>query len=184
MRHTCVLPQDTLLTTPARSPTRCSAPPPLSPSSLRSSLDGESAAPGTLARGLGDPLGGLTPSQVIGPVRDAPAPGSLQAAGKLEDLTGIGFFEGYFTDEPFYVANLFYKMGERVVQVLVKYEMAHKIKPLLNTVCIEKREYEPAFHEARTHRCVRMVNGLQQVGALLVTAVYEFQVADGEAVHP
>ena len=58
----------------------------MSPSSLRSSLDGESAAPGTLARGLGDPLGGLTPSQVIGTVRDAPATGSLQAAGKLERM--------------------------------------------------------------------------------------------------
>ena len=38
------------------------------------------------ARGLGDPLGGLTPSDVIGTVRDAPATGSLQAAGKLERM--------------------------------------------------------------------------------------------------
>jgi hypothetical protein len=38
------------------------------------------------ARGLGDPLGGLTPSDVIGTVKDAPATGSLQAAGKLERM--------------------------------------------------------------------------------------------------
>lgn len=66
----------------------CRAPPP--PSTSLPPSKTSAAKPTAPARGLGDPLAGVTPAQVIGTVRDAPSTGSLQAAGRLERMMSGG----------------------------------------------------------------------------------------------
>jgi hypothetical protein len=102
----------------------------------------------------------------------------------LQYFARIYFLQGYLAYQPFHIAYLFYQVGKGMVQFLRQYEMAYQVQPLLYPVHIKQGEYHPPFHQPGTHWCMCVVYSLKQVCALLITAVYQFQVAYGESVHP